>query len=283
LKRFAGMAWKIKRETRGRKTSPSPEHDLHRAVRLATALALAGVLAGTTLVARLATALAFAGILAFAAVLVRIGIISQLAFANGSGRIFTAAGWRVNARCRTGHQPGESDGGKHGPGGLEETWIFHVCIDPFLFSNGVVVLQSIRHQPKRAERCSVRREGLDFIPRFCPFVPTDFLKISRRPFFEETSYLKLFITPSPCPNLLWWVLIRDGLFVGVIGPNRGLNPGTTLIAHQTRWRPCIGSIVWNTTTMSQHESSGKQESQTHGLVCLFTARMQVPKVRLSSR
>ena len=116
-------------------SSPSPEYDatgLGRAHGAATALALAGVLAFATGVAGLATALAFTAILAFATVLTRVRVIGQLAFADRRALIGSARCGRVQARRRTGHQPGQGDGREHGFGGLKETWIFHLCLSCFL-------------------------------------------------------------------------------------------------------------------------------------------------------
>jgi hypothetical protein len=130
---------KIKNRTGSWKTSPPSEYDLDHTT-LATALALAGILAFATGITGLATALAFTRILAFAVMLSGVGIISQLAFGNGAGLIGTATGrGGMDTSCRTSHQPGEGDGGEHGFSGLEETWIFHLSYNPFLFPIGVVV------------------------------------------------------------------------------------------------------------------------------------------------
>lgn len=113
------------------------KRELHRTVSLATTFALAGVLAFATGITGLAAALALTGILTFTTVLSRIGVIGQLALADGL--IWSvAAGGRMNARSGSSHQPGEGNGGEHGLRGLEEAWIFHVSINPFLFSNGVI-------------------------------------------------------------------------------------------------------------------------------------------------
>jgi hypothetical protein len=98
---------------------------LSRTVGLATALALAGVLAFAAGVTGLASALAFTRVLAFAAVFARVGVIGHLAFADRRVLVGSTRRGRVQARRRSGHQPGKGDGGEHGFGGLKETWIFH--------------------------------------------------------------------------------------------------------------------------------------------------------------
>jgi len=163
--------------TRGRKTSPPSKCDetnlgaFGSFAGLAAAFALAGILALATGITGLATAFAFTGVLAFAVVLVlaRIGVIGQLAFGHTTLTGTTAARSRcVQARSRTGQQPGEGDGRQHGFRGLEETWIFHLILT-FLVSQRVFVdLLSPGNQPDKIRRYPVRRRSLGFIPENVP-------------------------------------------------------------------------------------------------------------------
>ena len=189
---------------------------LGRAAGLATALALAGVLAFAAGISGLTSALAFTGVLAFAVVLARAHVIGQLAFADRA-LIGAARRGRVQPRRRAGHQPGEGDGRKHGFGGLKETWIFHLNTGLSCFRACFTDLLSPGVQPDKISHYPVRRRNLGFIPP----IQQDSENHTR------TGFPSLRVSQE---KLLGRVLIRDGLLARVVGPNRGLNAAAALAA-----------------------------------------------------
>jgi len=176
---------------------------LGRAVGLASALALAGVLAFAAGVAGLASAQAFTGVLAFAVVLSRARVIGQLAFADRGALIRIARIGRLQARRRTGHQPGQGDGCKHGFGGLKETWIFHVNTSLSYFP-ACYLLTYFRPAPSQAKSAiTLLDEEIRVLFPGCAV-------------FQE--------------KLLGRVLIRNRLLARVVGPNGSLNAAAALAA-----------------------------------------------------
>jgi len=111
---------------------------------------------------------------------------------------------------------------------------------PFFFQCGFMTCFSPGARPGKISRYRVRRRSSGFIPKIASGLSNIVLKTVRATGFSGICVFQ--------EKLLRTVLVRDGLLVGIVRPNGGLDARATLIAHQAGTRSRVGRVVRHPAT-----------------------------------